>query len=186
LRALKEFGHDIVSNFTEPKADGITKETLVRIISFLDEKYLFTEKVFRTEKAIFALMPYSNRCFNSQCLIARRGTAIIPHFLLYCMREESKANPIAVLFHELGHALHAQRFGAFDYVPDEILDFLTQLCIPTLKELDAATQTEIFADVIGIGLMYQSQFEEYDLFPFFHVDDKKALKGMVEKILSEL
>jgi hypothetical protein len=91
-----------------------------------------------------------------------------------------------VLFHELGHAIHAQCFGDVTKVPDNIIDMLQKKCFPHLKQIEAAEQSEVFADVLSVGLMYQTPYEKYDSAKYIHQDDKMAFKVLVETILKNV
>jgi len=78
---------------------------------------------------------------------------------------DSKTTPEAVFFHELGHALNARFTGSIDNLPASLLKYLSELCLPKMLSLPAYKQIEVFTDVLGMGMMYESPFEEYD--PFF-------------------
>ena len=61
-----------------------------------------------------------------------------------------------------------------------------QLCTPGIMACSVADQCEIFADVLSVGLMYESPFAEFDPFGYMHPDDKQAFKQMTELILKDL
>jgi hypothetical protein len=112
----------------------------------------------------------------------------VPVICLYHMNErgvEQRANPTAVFFHELGHMLHIRCFGNPLRVPDSIIDFLSGLCFPAIKESTESKQNEIFADVLSIGLMQGTKYEEYDVFKEIHSDDKQVFKTIAEKLLKK-
>jgi len=157
-------------------------------MDYLDEKYRFSEKVFSKQKAAFILMPCSHHLYNSECLIAGTGTDAILHLLLYHMRsqERSVPKPEAVFFHELGHVLHARCYSTIEKVPDNIIDLLQQICFPGIKKISTSDQCEVFADVLSVGLMYQTPFEKYDFFSAIHPDDKAAFKKISETLLDQL
>jgi hypothetical protein len=134
-------------------------------------------------------MNNSNKDYNSECLTAKNmdGTDVINHFFLYHMKEKDSISPEAVLFHELGHALHAKHFGGIDKLPNNIIEILQDLCFPEIKTLDSEIQNELFADVLGIGLMYQTPYEKYDVFKGnLSKNQKKSLKIIVEKIIETI
>ena len=188
LNAIRQFGREITTQYTKPKGARISKEILESILQYLYQHYSFAAKVFNNQKPIFLLLPYSHLQYNSQCLIIDDGTKIVQHIFLYNMREKGNdiINPEAVLFHELGHALQARCFGNITAVPPDILDLLEQLCFPTIKHLNQAAQCEVLADVLSIGLMYQTPFEKYDRFQQIHQDDKAAFKLIVEKLIANI
>ena len=185
LNEIRKFGESIISNYTQPIGKSISKESLEGIMQFLDERYLFSQKVFSKQKAIFLRIPCSHRKYNSECLVVNTGKGFAQHFFLYHMRETdlTAPNPEAVLFHELGHAMHANFFDSFPELPDSILNLLQNLCFPKIMQLSVAEQCEVFADVLSVGLIYQTQWEKYDLFEQIHPDDKAVFKTITEKLL---
>ena len=44
----------------------------------------------------------------------------------------------------------------------------------------------MFADVISVGLMYQTPYEKYNVYKEIHPSDKEAFKKLVEKIIESL
>jgi hypothetical protein len=50
----------------------------------------------------------------------------------------------------------------------------------------AAEQSELFADVLSVGLMYQTPYEKYDVYKEVHPDDKMAFKALVENLLKNI
>ena len=188
LNEIRSFGEQILAHYTKPIGKGILKASLESILQYLDEQYSFSSKVFDKQKAAFILMPYSHRDYNSECLMIDTGEGIIQHFFLYHMREKGKTvpSPEAVLFHELGHAMHARRFGDITQVPDNILDLLQSICFAKIKQIGTAEQCEVFADVLSVGLMYQTPFKKYDPFDYIHPDDKAVFKMVAEKLLETL
>jgi hypothetical protein len=102
------------------------------------------------------------------------------------MKEKNSVKPEEVLFHELGHAIHAKRFGDVMKVPDYIIDLLQELCFPELKQMDNVAQSELFANVLAIGLMFETPYEKFNSFREIHKDDKKIFKMLAEKIIESL
>jgi len=188
LKKIKQVGEHIIANYTTPIGDIIPKETILEIMECLDAKFSFSKKIMnaRLVPIIYAIIPYSNREFNSQCVVTKENT--IPIVFLYHMRTDDveSANPIAVFFHELGHMLHTRYTKNPHWIPDEILDILRDTCFPTIKEASIYDQCEIFADVLSVGLMQDTKFEEYSLFKCFQADEKKIFEMLVKKLLAAL
>ncbi|MFP3041484.1 hypothetical protein LQZ19_06635 [Treponema primitia] len=176
------------SNYKQPVGECISKSSLKTILKYLDEKYSFSSKIFPSGQAFFIRMPYSHKIYNSECATPINEENRDPHFFLYHMKEKGpgEINPEAVLFHELGHAIHARYFGDVSKVPDDIIDNLQKLCFPRLKQDEAAKQSELFADVLSVGLMYQTPYEKYDVYKEVHPDDKMAFKALVENLLKNI
>jgi hypothetical protein len=163
LKAIKVFGESIVSDFTTPVGECISESSLKEILTFLDTEHQFSKKVFTGGKSLFIRLANSNTMYNSECLTAiYHGADITPHFFLYHMNEKNTVTPEAVLFHELGHALHAKLFGGLGQLPQPVIDLLQESCFRELSTLDMHTQNELFADSLAIGLMYQTPYDEYD------------------------
>lgn len=189
INEIRAFGEFILSNFARPVGECISESSLKEILHYLDEEYNFSTKVFSNRKSYFIRMNNSNKDYNSECLTAKNidGTDVINHFFLYHMKEKDSISPEAVLFHELGHAIHAKCFGGIDKLPKNIIEILQNLCFSKIKTLDSEIQNELFADVLGIGLMYQTPYEKYDVFKDnLSKNQKKALKIMVEKIIETI
>ena len=188
LNGIKAFGEFILSHYTRPVGECISETSLVDILQYLEKEFLFASKVFSNRKAAFIRIHNSHIECNSQCLTMGNGKEVLNHFFLYHMKRKDSPNPEEVLFHELGHALHARCFGDVSKVPDDIIDMLHDLCFPHLRESNAAEQCELFADVLGLGLAYQTPYEKYygDSYKIIHQDDKKAFKMLVEKIMKDL
>ena len=185
INGIRTLGEFILSHFTKPIGECISETLLEDILQYLDTEYLFSSKVFSNEKAIFIRIHNSHTEYNSECLTLGNGKEIENHFFLYHMKEKNSSNPVVVLFHELGHALHAQYSGDIRKVPVDMVNKLHDLCFPTIKQLDAATQSELFADVLGLGLMYQTPYD-YDFYKEIHPNDKKEFKMIVKNILESL
>jgi hypothetical protein len=186
INEIRAFGEFILLNFTHPVGECISESSLKEILHYLDEEYNFSTKVFSDRKSYFIRMNNSNKDYNSECLTAKNidGTDVINHFFLYHMKEKDSISPEAVLFHELGHALHAKCFGGIDKLPNNIIEILQDICFPEIKTLVTEIQNELFADVLSIGLMYQTPYEKYDVFKDnLSKNQKKVLKIMVEKII---
>lgn len=188
LKSIKTYGNQILSDFKKPVGKRITKEKIEEIMHYLDEKFSFSKKVFTDRKPMFILLNYSHREYNSECLVVNYGAEIIQHFFLYNMKSNSKDTPApeAVFFHELGHALHARYTENVKVVPEEIIFFLKELCMPKIDLLEPEQQREVFADILSIGMMYDSPFSEYDPFVKIREDDKKVFRMLVEKILDSI
>lgn len=188
LNDMKVLGERILAEYMEPIGESISRTSLENILQYLEEEYSFLSKVFSKQTPAFILIPYSHRNYNSECLVNGAGENIVQHFFLYHMREKGKTalNPEAVLFHELGHALHARYYGNITEIPENMVDALQEICFPGIKQLSGADQCEVFADILGMGLMYQTSYEKFDIFKQIHPDDKAIFKLIVKRLLARL
>jgi hypothetical protein len=188
LNAIKSFGEYLILHFRGPIGNVITKYRIDEIMQYLDKQYEFTNKVFSDQKSIFSILDYSHTEFNSECMTAFSKSKVMQHIFLYHMKtnDEDMPLPETVFFYELGHVIHAKYFRSVDSVPENILSFLRQLCMPNIDMYPPKEQIEVFADIISVGLMYNSPFDKYDTFSYIHKDDKKVFKMLVEKMLSRI
>jgi hypothetical protein len=186
IKLLRELGENLLTQFTKPIGKGITELSLNNILQFLDNEYSFSTKVFSKSEAIFILINNSHKIYNSECLVINDEDCNRNLFFLYHMKKKRSISPEAVLFHELGHALHAQYSGDVKKVPEYIIDVLQDLCFPKLKQSNNSEQSELFADVLSVGLMYQTPYEKYDHYRTIHPKDKMVFKEIVMGILKIL
>lgn len=189
LKAIKVFGEHILDIYIKPSSIQINKKKVEQIMFYLDKNYNFSGKVFKDKKAMFLILNNSHIKYNSECLIGldQEGKVNL-HLFLYHMNPYNPEMPMpeTVLFHELGHAVHARLTGGISPVPIKVLDFLEELCFPRIKSLNESQQCEVFADIISTGMIYKSPFSKYDPFPQILENDKKTFSLLFEKIINSL
>lgn len=186
LRRLNEFGQSIREDFSEHGGKQISRKHVDEILSYLEQKFEFSGKVFCDKKALICIIPYSHKEFNSECLI-RITEGIEQHIFLYKTidRDGSGVTPEFVFFHELGHALAVRYAKGFE-VPAEIAAVLNR-CFPKL--LTQASPDEIqdvIADILSIGMLFNSPYEKYDPFTAIREKDKELFHQFVKQMLDSL
>lgn len=190
LKNIKAFGEYVLKNYTAPIGAQISKSTIEEIMNYLDREYQFSMKIFKDKKALFLLIDNSHIELNNECFIgySYEKKLIQQHLFLYHMSTDGSdvPTPESVFFHELGHAVQARLTGTSKSLPPNILAFLKDLCFSKIDTLPPEKQCEIFADVISVALMYDSPFAHYDPFTYMHVDDKKAFKTLLKKIMDHI
>jgi len=186
INEIREYGESLVAKFTNPIGKCISENSVENILKFLDKEYNFSSKVFSKSEAVFLLLSNTHKEYNSECLCINNNEYNRNLFFLYHMKKKKSISPEAVLFHELGHSLHAQYSGDVKKVPENVIDVLQDLCFPKIKQDTNEEQSELFADVLSIGLMYQTPYEKFDHYKKIHHNDKKAFKIIAEKILEIL
>ena len=186
LNKINAYGKSLLEKFKKPIGKRISEDTINNVLQFLDEKYSFSSKVFSKSEAVFLLLHNTHKTFNSECLSINDNEHNRNLFFLYHMKKKNGISPEAVFFHELGHAIHAQYSGDVKKVPDNVIDILEKLCFPKIRECDNEEQSELFADVLSVGLMFQTPFEKYDSYKTIHNDDKKVFKAIMENIIENM
>lgn len=186
LKAIQSLGEYIASNFMPPIGNAISEKRILEIMDYLDNKYDFSKKVFSKNKAVFALLDCSHKKYDSECLVTTSENGdVSQHLFLYHLNSDENKNAESVFFHELAHTLHARYFGNLE-VPENIILLLKEVCFPTIDSLSKEQQSEVFADVLSMGLMYEGPFYKYDPFSRIHEDDKKIFKQMADHILNAI
>lgn len=186
LHGIKDFALYVVTHYTQPVGKVIDEQTIYRIMDYLDSEFTFSDKVF-LRIPIFAILNYTNIDYNSMSLFLEADNFLAQHLFLFHMRsKDRKTTPEAVFFHELGHALCVNYTGNSEAVPTNIVEFLKELCFPTLLSLPIEEQREVLADVLSVGMMYGSPFSEYDPFPQMHDSDKKYFNEIVRKMVQNI
>jgi len=184
LKKLRKYSEKLLSEYSEPAGEKIQTDNLKKIMAYLDNKYDFSNVIFSDQKAIFAVLDITSKKYNSECIVTISDKGIGQHFLLYCLKTDCEGiTPEAVLFHELGHAIHARYSGSLEKVPEKIINLLKELCMPALDEASNEIQSEVLADVLSVGMMHDSPFEEYDYFSYIHLEVKDVFSALVEKMM---
>ena len=186
LKEIIEFAENIAVDYSTPSEKRISADKVKGIMDYLDNKYDFSHKVFRDKKALFLLLDVSHVSRDSECFADYIEERFFPVVYLYHMCKGSKETitPEAILFHELGHILHARCFGDYCMVPDSMVALLKKFGFSKIDTLSAQRQSEIFADVFSIGMMYEGPFETYDYHTYVSINNKRAYKIIIEQLLN--
>lgn len=182
LQKIKKSAEFTKKYVCESIGEGITEKRVREIMDAMDHKYRFTELVFGGKKAMICLLDYSHTGYDSEFLTMADEDGMSHHMVLFHMNENIIIDPEAVFFHELGHALHARYTGSLNRLPEDIIGILEDTCMPQISSLKDSEQMEIIADVLGMGLMYESGFEEYDNFPEIQKNDKSFFHDIVVRM----
>ncbi len=127
------------------------------------------------------------RKYNSECLAGEMDGELSLHFFLYCMNQmDENITPEAVLFHELGHAVHMRYSREADRVSEHILRWMKEQCFPQIEERSKEEQSEILADILSVGFLFESPFEVFDPFAKIHREDKQAFSVLARTMMEEI
>lgn len=188
LNNIQKFAEHMTNDFSKSIGKHISVENFLKILNYLNKKYDFSKKIFFNEKTTFFILNVSNKNFNNETLFSGTDENLSQHFFLYAMNQNGvneNVAPEAVLFHEFGHALHAKYTGDINIIPKETISTLKENCFPTIDSLSSKIQAEILADILSVGLMFDSPFEKYDYFQIMHKDNKKLFKEIAENFLNQ-
>ena len=124
---------------------------------------------------------------NSATIIHAANDDISINFFIYHLNNNGQEiNPIGVLSHELGHAVHVRAFNNDIQLPKQVVQFLKELCFPKIDECTVDEQQEIFADVLGMGMLHDSPYAKSDMFPQIRVSDKKVFNSLFSSLLKRM
>lgn len=187
LNNIQKLAEHMTTDFLKPIGKHISIKNLLKILNYINKEYDFSKRVFKRNPT-FSIFNVSSRNFNNEVLFLGTDKNLSQHFFLYAMNQNGineNVAPEAVLFHEFGHALHAKYTGNINIIPKDIISTLKENCFPTIDSLSSKIQAEILADILSVGLMFDSPFEKYDPFAIMHKDDKKLFKKIAEKFLNQ-
>lgn len=169
LNSIQKVGLEHRQLYTQPLGISLSKNRLVKILKYLDKQHGFSDMVFKPVPPLFLLLDYSHSARGSELIINECEGTHSFYFLLYHLPEShiGETNPEAVFFHELGHAVHAKFTGNNNVAQAEILEFLNKNGFWEIEKASPDEVREIIADVLAIGMMFDSPYEKY-ISPKYH------------------
>lgn len=186
LKEIEDYAYGLLEDFSNSPREPIGRSTVEDILRYLDEKYNFSDLVFRVGAAKLIILNVENKDADSAFLVMGNSMITLPVFLLCANHEDCKQNQVEVFFHELGHAIHYAITGKLDIFPSAVMNILADTCFPNIESLPVADCQEILADVFGIGLMYNTPYIEYDTAHYMLSEDKVFFACLVERLLEAL
>lgn len=190
LKEMRQFAESLLEDFSESDTPLLAKEQVEEIFAYLDERYHFSKFVFDNQ-CIISIVGAVFRNMDGLCTTSHDARGRLWQFisLFPLLNEDKDGNTLEyVLFHELGHALHAKLSGDVCIVPDWLCQGIEPM-FPTFRHMEPADRAEIVADVFAMGLMTGSPFEDNICGRYkeiIHPDDMAWFHQMVEIILSKL
>jgi hypothetical protein len=185
LNAIKEHGQALIDSYTAPVGKIIYKDKVKEIMTYLDEKYDFSSKVFKDQLAFILLINNSHIHFKSHYFTRDVAGPLEHHIFLYCMNS-SDDKPETSFFHELGHALQTRYTYDTKVEPSTILSWIDQLYKHNNAVYKSEEQGEILADLLSIGLMYDSPYEDFMPLSYAEEKFKMVVKKITEYIIGEI
>lgn len=183
MNALSEFAKQVLSEFSESNGNIITVSRLESALRYTEGRYHFFQKVFAEKRPVFAIINNTNKTNNAHCYIGDSPRTSQTSIFLYAA---TGISPEAVLFHELGHCLHLCLTGNPNEIPDGTLDYLAHYGFKSLATATTDEQREVLADVLSIGMMYDSPYADDDPFTLIADEDKKAYHELVKYLLNRI
>ena len=184
LHKLIVFGQHIKNIYTQPAGKLITKEKVNEIINYLDRNYNFSNKVFKDKKAVIGIIPYSHKEVSSHCLAQFTEREIGLHIFIYHTIADSEfdVQPEYVFFHELGHTLYVRYTGGLD-IQEEMKKIFKHYFPKGLEIYSSEQQSDVIADILAMGMMHGSPYENLDPFEPIHQEDKQVFKQIFEEMI---
>ena len=136
---------------------------------------------------MIGIIPYSHKEVSSHCLVQFTERGIELHIFIYHTIADPKfdVQPEYVFFHELGHALYVRCTGGFD-IQDEMKKIFKRYFPKGLEIYSAEQQSDVIADILAMGMMYDSPYEKIDPFEHIYQEDKQAFKQLFEEMIRKL
>ena len=117
LKEIEDYAYGLLEDFSNSPREPIGRSTVEDILRYLDEKYNFSDLVFRVGAAKLIILNVENKDADSAFLVMGNSMITLPVFLLCANHEDCKQNQVEVFFHELGHAIHYAITGKLDILP---------------------------------------------------------------------
>ncbi|MEG0236307.1 MAG: hypothetical protein RR523_14835 [Cetobacterium sp.] len=186
IEELEGFLGRKISSYSKKSDNIITKKQVKEISDYLEKEYNFSEKIYKNKEPKFLIVDIESEQYNSLCFsdfnISDEGRT----FKFYLFNCKDNLSPIAILFHEFGHAIHLAYTGGMTSIPKPFLEIIKIFGFERIEELEEEQQCEVFADILSMGLMLDSPFEKYDIFTPIHRKHKEAYKELVKQIFKLL
>lgn len=189
IKAWRSYVDELRDTFVDPSGEVLRSSDICNIMDYLVKKYNFDKLVNPDMRPVFSILNNTNIYKNNECAGIKMVKGTRNEYFLYNLNEKALAvdlqvrkNPIAIFFHELGHSLYYAYEKEEGVFPKEILDYLKELA-PDLADCTYEEQCEVIADTLAMGMMKNSPFEEYDIFPF-HPKMKESFSKLVDIIIA--
>jgi hypothetical protein len=185
LQTLIEFGENLNDRIYPPSGTRISCEQVNAILDYLDSKFDFSTKVLYGCSPVFSLLDCCHAFYNSEMVLLQSSAASFLRFFLYHLKQDSigEVTPEAVLFHELGHAIHAKVVNDLNSIPNEIIETIEGNGFSGIKTLAFEDQCEILADVLSVGMMFDSQFQSHNPFAMMEPCHQKAFQSLLSNLI---
>lgn len=186
LKELKEYANTQMAICKSGDGKLISAEMIEQIMEYLDESFHFSDTVFKgvKYKTPFLILNMKNINHTSECMTLKAQDELGFAFFFYLtdVEADKRRTPEEEVFYVLSLALIAWFTGSIEEIPGNMIELLKKSCIPTIEELGKEEQVSALAELLSVGLMYDSPFQKYDTYDYIHGDDKKLFRHLAEKM----
>lgn len=190
LKELQNYAYEKLALCKTGRDNQVTKKVIEDILQYMDEKYQYSEKVFRSSKrkVAFLLLDIEHINHTSECVAFKSEEELYFAFFFYMFNkeEQEKRNAVMEVFLMLSMALIIKYTKDCNKIPEEILQLHKDTCLPKFEELDIHTQDNNLAELLSSGLMYKSPFQEYDTNDYIDEDIKILCNLVASRMLETL
>ena len=182
LENIEKFATHVLKDFDVKKDNNvITIEKIKEIMNFLDNKYNFTEKVYKDFVPTFSILKFENPFYNSFTDISLdTKNKLCYHYIIFNVKDN--INPIYVFLHEIGHTIHYAITKNGNFIPEKVLKELEKTGFKGIETIDNYAKYEALADIFAMGIMYNSPYADCD--PFVEISEKDKI--IFNKIIESL
>lgn len=186
LKELQEYAYNNLDIFSREENSSSSEKKINEVMTYLDARYDFSDRVLQNTqyKSAFLLLDINSKKNISEYLAQYWTGELNFQFFLYNL-DKKKTNLVAEVFYVLALAIIMRYKTKNGKMSDEFIDMFNNVYKPSLRTLAENEQTNIMAELIAVGLMYDSPFQEYDLHYFLDEEVKKVLNILAIKIISD-
>ena len=187
LKALQTAGSLLESWLQPGSGVFITAEQVNTILDFVESEFGLFSKVLAGYDPVFALVDCCHSEFNSEIVLLHNasGRGILRHFVFNIKPDAiEEVTPEYVFFHELGHAMQIEHDETLEAFPESAVETLLANGFPGFRSIPLYNQQEIFADMMSVGLMFHSPYQELNPFTrLLEPQHQEAYHLLVKKLL---
>lgn len=182
LENIEKFATHVLKDFDVKKDNNvITIEKIKEIMNFLDNKYNFTEKVYKDFVPTFSILKFENPFYNSFTDVSLdTKNKLYYHYIIFNVKDN--ISPTYVFLHEIGHTIHYAITKNGNFIPEKVLKELEKTGFKGIETIDNYAKYEALADIFAMGIMYNSPYADCD--PFVEISEKDKI--IFNKIIEDL
>lgn len=182
LKFMRTYAEDFINNFyEEDDSNIITIEKIEEIYDYMVKNFEYFEALSPFE---YTIIKYSH-LFNSLATFNTNFNIGDYYQFFFFNIKDKDISPIYVTIHEFGHYIHTNYSKGKMNIDRKILNLLKKTGFYNIKKTDPYSQKEALADILAIGIMYNSPYENCDPFKEISKEDKKVFNELVKEMLKD-